>query len=314
VPRGYVSVNFNDPVSGAGLGNSVPTTPDKTLYDVPIEVPIDAPAGIYKLTNIAVGSINDMYRATLKFQPQSFEVIQPASFSLPTEARVTINLSQKQLLQSAAIQVQHKIESLKATLATLREDSSRVPMLLRQNILDADQALSTTEKEFLELTTAATERNNANVFFGDLHKTYEMTLRQVHASLYGEGAIRPVSFQRGLSSQDALEAAVLRSLEHNELAYDIVAATQSLIFDLDVRSYPEGAKVSYGRRGDSSFTSLQYETDSQIKGLVFAIWHVRFIKQGYEPIEIEHNPFTDKNHVLTVELTPSRNKKGDKQH
>jgi hypothetical protein len=315
VPRGYVSVNFSNPRHAGSLGNTVETTPDKKSYDIPIEVPIAAIGGIYTLSSMTVYSGDGMYRTDLKFEPQSFEVIQPSSFSLPTEAKVTINLSQKQLLQSAAIAVQHKIETLKTTLATLKkEDSNRVPVLLRQNVLDADKALSMTEKEFMDLTTNSSERTNAAVFFEDLHRTYELTLRQLQISLYRERAILPVTFQRGAGPQgEALEGTVLRAFEHNELAYDVVADTQSLTFDLDVRTIPEGATVSYGRRGDSTFRPLQDETNSVIKALPYAIWLVRFVKEGFAPVEREHNPFTDKNHVLAVELAP-RNKKGATQH
>ncbi len=312
IPRGYVNVGFSNEQHQVGVGNGIATTPDKKSYDISIEIPIDAPEGIYTLSSITVGSADGMHHAALKFERQSFAVIQPGSFSLPTEAKVTINLSQKQLLRSAAIAVQRKIETLKATLATLKEDSSRVPGLLRQNVLDADKALSMTEKEFMDLTTTSAERANANVFFEDLHRTYELTLRQLQVTLYRESAILPVTFQRSAKTQDeALESVVLRAFEHNELAYDVVADTQSLTFDLDVRTVPEGAEVSYGKRGDSSFTPLQDETNSVIKALPYAIWLVRFVKEGYAPVQREHNPFTDKNHVLAVELTP-RNKKGAK--
>jgi hypothetical protein len=313
VPRGYLNVTFENRQRQVSLANGVATTPDKKTYDIQIEVPIDAQGGIYTLSWVQVGSADGMYRAILKFEPQSFEVIQPGSFSLPTEAKVTINLSQKQLLRSAAISVQHKIETLKASLATLKnEDSSRVPALLRQNVLDADKDLSMTEKEFDDLTTTSSERADADVFFEDLHRTYGLTLRQLQASLYRRSTIVSVAFQKGAKTQDeALEGVVLRAFEHNELAYDVVADTQSLTFDLDVRTVPEGAKVSYGRRGDSTFSPLQDETNSVIKALPYAIWLVRFVKEGFAPVEREHNPFTDKNHVLAVELP--RNKKGAKQ-
>jgi len=309
VPRGYVSVNFNNEEHQVGVGNSVATTPDKRGYDVSVEVPVDAPGGIYTLVQIRVASADGMHWAILKFEPQSIEVIQPDSFSLPTAARVTINLSQKQLLQSAAIAVQRKIETLKASLAALSIDNSRVPGLLKQNVLDADQALSMTEKEFVGLTTDSAELMNANVFFQDLHRTYELTLRQLQVTLHENSAILPVTLRSSPTPQaEALESVVLRAFEHNELAYDVVADTQSLTFDLDVRTVPEGAEVSYGRRGDSSFTPLQDKTNSVVKALPYAIWLIRFVKEGYVPVQREHNPFTDRNHVLDVELTPRKKK------
>lgn len=302
VPRGYIIIGFLNSKEQVGLSGNLEASPDKTSYDIPIEIPNDAPEGIYTLNTVQVGSADGMHHAQLKFEPQSIEVIQPASFTLPSEAKVSINLSQKQLLRSAAIAVQHKIESLKAALVALQANSSPVP-ILRQNVIDADKALSTTEIEFLELSPTA-EKANAKVFFEDLHKTYELASKQLKAG----PLTRPVAFRGNANPENSgLESIVLRAFEHNELAYDVVADTGSLVFDLDVRTVPVGAKVSYGKRGDSTFVPLQDETNSVIKSLPYAIWIVRFEKDGYQSARTEHNPFTDKNHVLTVELVARKN-------
>jgi hypothetical protein len=99
----------------------------------------------------------------------------------------------------------------------------------------------------------------------------------------------------------AIAQSVLRALEQNELAYSIVADSGRLTFDLDVKSVPTGAVISYKRRGDDYRRNAD-PTDATIKALPYAIWVVQFQKTGYQNEEREHDPFREPNHVLTIEL------------
>jgi hypothetical protein len=98
-----------------------------------------------------------------------------------------------------------------------------------------------------------------------------------------------------------LAQAVFRAFEQNELAYKIVSDSGTLVFDLDVSSSPTGATVSYRRRGDHYRQNVN-PTNTVIKELPYAIWQVRFQKQGYREEEREHDPFRDPNHFVHVEL------------
>jgi hypothetical protein len=97
--------------------------------------------------------------------------------------------------------------------------------------------------------------------------------------------------------------AALRPFEQNELAYQIVADTQSLTFDLSVNSNPAGAAVCYHRRGDPCHPNSD-PTDTVIKSLPYAIWLVQFQKVGYRTEEREHDPFREPNHVINADLQP----------
>jgi hypothetical protein len=183
--------------------------------------------------------------------------------------------------------------------------------LLRENVQEADEALKATEKEFIALLSAPSQRPAADIFFSDLDLTYQRALTELKAFSNEGGVALAVKFQRSQRSQYPVVAeAVFRAFEQNELAYNLVADTGALTFDLDVKSIPVGADVSYGRRGDSSFQHLQDETNSTIKGLPFAIWLVRFEKPGYAKQEREHNPYVEKNHVVVVELASETKKLG----
>lgn len=308
VQRAYLNVNATGP-GGLGVGNSVALEPGKTSYDVQVPIPFDAPGGTYRLTQVTVATVTGMHSSTLKVESVSFQVIQTGKFDLPTAAKVSINLSQSQLLWREAANLQNKIQVLKAAISALPEGKHdvRVATILRQNVLDADKALEKTESEFLKLISTQSQEPTANIFFGDLHVTYRQALDRIGASSswsppdfapriqnVGQGARYPV-----------LAEAVFRAFEQNELAYKVVADTGSLTFDLEVDTVPQGADVSYRRRGDS-FAHLQNTTNSTIRSLPYAIWFVRFEKSGFRTEDREHDPFHEQNHVVNVELQPEK--------
>jgi hypothetical protein len=309
LPDGFVQIYFAGPES-VGLAANAPTEPNKKSYDIKVEIPLDAPGGQWTLSSVYVGSRDGMRHSNPKFEKQVIEVLQDKTFSLPTEARVTISPSQTQLLRQQAVEVQNRLDTLKASLRALSEPktNARVQTLLRQNVLDADAALTVTEQRFLDLVADSKQKAAANVFFSDLHITYQTAMALTGLKAYGySGGVIAAAYQRGSGSAfPAVAEAVFPAFEQNRLAYTVVADKGSLTFDLEVRSSPEGASVSFGRRGDSSFEALQDPTNSTIKALPYAIWTVRFEKKDFMDVERDHNPFTDQNHVLTVELVPGK--------
>jgi hypothetical protein len=96
--------------------------------------------------------------------------------------------------------------------------------------------------------------------------------------------------------------AVFRPFETNARAYALVADLKTLTFDLEVRSIPDGATISYSRRGDKKLTPHTSPTNSIVKGLPFAIWIFHFDKQGFKSRDIEFDPFTEPNLVMTIAL------------
>jgi hypothetical protein len=111
------------------------------------------------------------------------------------------------------------------------------------------------------------------------------------------------SKQQTDSRYPLLAQPVLRAFEQNELAYTLVAETASLTFDLELRSVPAGAEISYKRRGDA-YQQNPNPTNSVLRSLPYAIWIVRLQKSGYQVEEREHDPFREPNHVVIVELKP----------
>jgi hypothetical protein len=116
---------------------------------------------------------------------------------------------------------------------------------------------------------------------------------------------RHLQAPKGDSLSYLAQEAVYRVAEQNELAYNLVANTGNLSFDLTVISSPPGAAIKYGRRGDP----LKEHTDptkATIQSQPLAIWLIHLHKEGFQDQEREFNPFTEHEKLVDVTLQPTR--------
>jgi len=273
------------------------------VYHCVIQLPQTAQGGIWTVQRMwfAEGATH----IELNFKPIRFNVIPKTNLILPTSAEITVNLDQKQLLRREAKRIQGRIQELKSTVSEyVRASHERaVTPLLRQTLLDSLAALKATEAEFTKLTSEQGQQPNASIFFDDLRRSYEGVIPHLETSkaeLGGTAQLRPAS-EKARPSTESLLALALRPMEQNELAYKVVAEEGSLTFDLEVDSTPEGARVSYFRRGDPPRSSPN-QTRVTIPKLPYAIWVVRFEEPGYKTEEREHDPWREPNHVVHVDL------------
>jgi hypothetical protein len=222
----------------------------------------------------------------------------------PSSAKITINPNQAQVLRREARLLQTRIQDLKSAVSDFVHANREVAVtpLLRRNLTLSADALRMTEDEFGKLTTTEAQRISAQVFFDDLLRSYEVVIShfgKTRAAVDG-GKFIPVSEAREASAEPLLSLA-LRPMEQNELAYKVVADEGSLTFDLEVDSTPDGAAVSYHRKGDPPRANPD-PTRSTIRSLPYAVWIIDFEKSGYKREEREHDPFREPNHVVHVVL------------
>lgn len=252
----------------------------------------------------------------LKSTDVDFEVVPNEHLVFPTGAEVRINLSQVQLLRTAAARLQLQVQNFKAALAPYNEDSAEnnraVLKIIQKNIDEAMKSLDATQSSFHALAGEAAQSAAEQAFFDDLRTSYELVLARFEkghfysgriASLDSTNLIEVAQTTRPEEGHTILAEAALHPFEQNELAYEIVADTQSLRFDLKVRSNPQGAEVCYHKRGDPCHPNPE-NTDTTIKSLVLGVYLVQFKKTGYVTEEREHDPYTDPNHEIDVELQP----------
>ncbi len=305
---GYVGFVLKGP--GVSIQTSTaPWKPGQESCPASIGIPVDAPSGQWHL------HIMGFYAGTkwrpLKSIDTSLYVIAKKGLVFPNTAEVQINPSQAQLLRTAARALQIKVQGLKAALVLHRADAPEVLQgIIRRNIASAVESLDATQASFQEIGQARSEHDAEHVFFGDLRLSYERLAAEVRkagpkaTNVRGDApTFRLVAAQtRALGPLiPILGQAALRPFEQNELAYKLVADTQSLTFDLVVNGSPEGASVCYHRRGDPC-RPYPDPTKTTIQSLPYAIWIVRFDKPGYRPAEREDDPFRDPIHEIDVQL------------
>jgi hypothetical protein len=305
--EGSIQITIIGPAITYGYG--VTTKPGERVYQAPFAVPPAAPPGTWTVSKITFTGGGQPVE--LAFKGLSFKVIPKPGLVFPSSAEVTINPSQTQLLRREAARLQQRIQDLKANLTKQANPAgSGVVELLRANTKEAFQALEETQSTFHKLAGPESQAGAAEIFFGDLRKSYEDVLLDLErertrpslgGSLGWPFLMVTTWTPTPQTRYPVLAQAVFRAFEQNELAYKIVSDSGTLVFDLDVSSSPTGATVSYRRRGDHYRQNVN-PTNTVIKELPYAIWQVRFQKQGYREEEREHDPFRDPNHFVHVEL------------
>jgi hypothetical protein len=300
---GFVAVGPGGASVGRGCDEDR-LAPPRKVYRCFLGLPQTAPGGIWSIQRLYFQE--GTTSVDLKFEPIRFRVIPNNGLVFPTSAEVTVNLDQKQLLRREAGHLQARIQQLKSTVseyASANQHGAVTPLLLK-NLSDAATALKQTEAEFSRLTTDNGQRTNEGIFFDDLRRGYEGVISHLDRSKatlgHGGALVRIAETEK--PSVESLLALALRPMEQNELAYKVVADEGSLTFDLEVDSTPEGASVSYFRKGDPPRPSPD-QTRATIPKLPFAIWIVRFEKSGYKTEEREHDPFREPYHVVHIDLT-----------
>jgi hypothetical protein len=248
---------------------------------------------------------------TLQVKPVRFRFLgAPPLIEVTETADVTVNLTQAQLLRRERARLQGQIADLKVAIAELEKSKSNnsdaLAKLLRTNINSALTALQTTEREF-ESSSKEEQIPLSKIFFEDLRISYDAVLARIAHSFNRESSAFPPSFRLVFQENQAARPAyhpaedTLHVLNRNQVAYETVADSLSLVFDLVVTSTPVGADILYFRQGDQP-RKFQDPTNSTIHSLPKAIWTIRFEKEGYHTEQRDHDPFSEPNHVIHVDL------------
>jgi hypothetical protein len=294
-----------------GMNGNCSGTPSSTVpavYPCSLRIPSSASTGVWTLKGIRV--YIGTKSADLHVKPFSFRVLANQNLVFPTSAELTVNLSQEQLLRREANRLDQRIRTLDLAISAYGQASAKGKLadFLRGRLKEEIQALGTTEAEFLKLATANSQAPAVQAFFGDLRTNYEAALTLTEKRSSARRAANrplPVAEKENHGTKDEpqllLALAVLRPFERNELAYKTIVDGGSLTFDLETDSNPPGATVSYYRRGDTPRQNPSL-TNSTIHSLPYAIWHIRFEKQGYNVEDREYDPFREPNRVIAVEL------------
>jgi hypothetical protein len=301
--EGIPLIVFIEGPERAQLAGSLMMKPGTDTYEVPITIPPTAVGGTWSVIQVRV-SPSGRSENMLPHTNCAFQIIPIPGLVLPTRADVAVSASQSQLLRREAIQLQARIQQVKSKVFEYEAGNHRGTLtpLLRTALIDSVSALRVTQDEFLKLGTTKEQRPNAEVFFSDLGQSYQAAISQMsHSASAATQQGRLIRVSDDKKRAEPLVALALRPMEQNELAYKVVADEGSLVFDLEVDSTPEGAAVTYFRKGDQPRANPD-PTRSTIHSLPYTIWIVHMEKPGYRPEDREHDPFREPNHVIHVDL------------
>jgi hypothetical protein len=303
---GGVNYNIVAP-DGTGINTSCNVNRGQKNCEISYSIPAAAPGGTWIVRDLRF--YDGLQFHPLACKPLPFKVNANVDLIYPKGAEITVNPSQIQFLRAQSLKLQMKVQELKASLAALDGGTkgTQLTAVLRFSVEEALKSVDESESKFKSLGSSSPEIDYAQVFFADIRLTYQVTLRAIPKTKSTAGTstfLKPASTgqrQNVEGGYPGLAQVVLRAYEQNELAYDQVVETKSLLFNLDVESNPPGASVSIKRRGDS-YKGISHETNTIIPELPLAIWMVRIAKPGYRAEEREHDPFRESNHVVYVEL------------
>jgi len=313
VAPNFVGGNVRYFISGPDgeISTSVPVEKGSRTASGSINIPEAASGGTWYF------GIFDFYTG-MKSVPMNklkvpFQVVAKQHLIIPTSVTVQINPSQIQLFRTEASKLQARIQTFKITAAQASSagSPSSLSKAVSQNLEGAIRALDKTRDAFQSYASTTEQKQRGEVFFADLRRSYVEMEKKINKS-----PVTPISYKQDSQAQtmemprkqntpfryDLVTEAALRPFEQNELAYTIVADTKSLAFDLVVRSNPAGATVCYHRYADPCRENPE-GTNTTIAGLTYAIWYVKFEKAGYKSTEIEHDPYREPNHVISIELS-----------
>jgi hypothetical protein len=225
----------------------------------------------------------------------------------PSSVEVTVNPSQIKLLQVEAGHLRTKAEYLRQQLSTA--DTATKEVLLRTSVQDAKKDVDQTEKNYKQQGGEPSSElaKDIKIFFQDIRNDYADALKepvkQSAQNIRGEAQFELVraSLWEPNPPLDPVSEAVLGSILHNAAAYEVVASTRDVKFNLDVYSDPQGASISWKLRGDQ-YTPADHITDWRIENLPIAVYYILLQKRGYADKETRFDASSNTGSSIHVRL------------
>jgi len=286
-----------------GLYGSAQTKSGVDRYEIPVKIPLSATGGDWMLDRVKL-YIEGREPYAVPVTHCTFKIIAALKPTLPTAASASISPSQTQLLRKEALNVQTRMEQLKSTFQQYvsSNQTGSLSDVLRNSLTQSKNSLDGTQTEFQRLGSDPKQQPNADILFDDLRRGYGDAISQLSRSARGAAPQLWRVSNSLLAQEPPLLALALHPLERNARAFSTVADSGSLVFDLVVESSPQGAKITYFRKGDATPRTSSDMTRAIIRGLPYAVWIVRLEMNGFKPAVLEFDPFTEPNTVVHVDL------------
>jgi hypothetical protein len=285
----------------------------KQSFNITLDLPPDVQTGLWTLSLSRnnwepPGHATDCPRAEIGGQHIfHFQVEAPLDLVKPTFAQVTVNPSQVNLLEAAADTLRARAGNLRLQLG--RQSANDTQTLLKMNLKEAVAELDSTESLFKQAISEPLYTRSINIFFDDIRSNYLNALTVIDRATARSylSSSKPMALKVGLGDATQYSSpaskAVLKSILHNAKAYEVVARSRAITFNLDVFSNPKGAQISFHLNGDATETMVDHETDWRIENVTRGNIHVKLHKVGYEDREVNFDAIDSTSTSISVNLT-----------
>jgi hypothetical protein len=201
---------------------------------------------------------------------------------------------------------QRRLQQIEVTRQTSFETWSRelkdAVNLLTKFTVEARSLIEETQK-LIAAHSGSQERESQRIFFRDLDRRYAEISKQT--TDLGEANFRLASLKRleaRLTGEYVQSAGqLIQTARLVKSAFELVANTRLITFNLTVSSTPSGAEVSYGLRGQP-LKRHNNPTDTTIQNLALATWVVKISMPGYKDLIIEHDAIRNSRHEEAPKL------------
>jgi hypothetical protein len=236
----------------------------------------------------------------------ALEVEPSANLVAPTSVDVTVNPTQVEILKVEAERLGQKASALEQVAKTKQ---GLDPDQLRESVIVALRDVERTERSFNEARKQPSIPDAVNVFFDDIRHSYgeaRKTLSVDERLPVDAGAsIELASFSRATRGPGKHgDNVVIASIRRNAAAYSTVAAAGSMTFDIEIRSFPAGATVSYAKYADDEFELMDDKTNTILRNRPYAVWFVKFELAKHKTQTIKCDPYADSRHLVEAQLEP----------
>jgi hypothetical protein len=306
------------------VADSIPLDPKQSSYEMSGLLPPDDPDGpwqgefeVYAVPGDPQNpwapppSPASCSRLDLEGDTRFAFTVEPAvGLVTPTSVAVTVNLSQGRLLLAEAKKLKAKAQHLKQQLNS--ENTAANLVILRSGLTEAMNDVDATEARYEEEAEKGRDepsRQAVSDFFDEIRSDYRETqkvLANVLAKSHKPGPQLLTVSAAVVGTTPRLtqaSAAVFKTILHTAKAFEVVAATKSMYFNLDVFSDPKGANISYHQPG-KEYHNLDHETDWRIENLRRGVYRIRLQKQGFEDNEVEFDAMDNTSTSINIPLKP----------
>ena len=288
-------------------------------------VPRDIPAGDYLSGRGYLDPCPDYVNITRFTVPSKILRVKafPSPLPAPTTGDLELSLTQKQFLETKAVQLGNIDGELNARLEKSSADTPELRSFLMLTVIRADDALKATEDQYRQKFLKSGEA--APAFFEDFHAQYQDLLSTLKGPIIGAAGpelrvsaslvfVQLKERNREGAHSGALPTAaiaVLKVIKDNIAAYLYVEKSGRITFDAQLTSYPPGARISYRKAIDDENSYIDYSMPTNIEKATFdlATWVFKFHKDGCADDQIRRiDPYEDTEPNVSVEFNHCRGK------